>query len=327
MYAEKRKLYHTPMLAPNASRREKQQASKDLDPVMNDLINRKSANFSCSRQPPNVLFENEKAAQSESLSCVVTAKHSLIFRSHAASDHKQCRPDLPDGCPRCRPGIPDPCCEDCHPDAFADFALVPPRPKPSKPKLHRVSTKYEKGRADFALRDALLVFRREQTIKSFGISALKSLGPGLVLPDQLLDRIVDCAHHGYITSAQSLLEYTRWDGSHEYASDVLALIDAHRTSTTVQPGSESAPTSRTTPSLSTKPVTCGACKQGGHTGAYWHQVLVAPDTDSSSRHTLARSRSCPLFHLRTGQKENALQGGPGYARRCSKCGEIGHQGE
>lgn len=279
LYAEKRKAYHMPIVAPNASRREKQQASKELDPVMNDLINRRSGNFSCSRQPPDILFENDKAARGQFSQHVIT-KHCLISRSHTASDHKECRPDLPDGCPRCRPGTPDPCCEDCHPTAFVDFALVHPRPKPPKTKLHRVKSNYEKGRADFALRDALLQFRREQTIKTFGISTLKSLGPGIILPNQLLDRIVDCAHYGYITSAQNLLDYTRWDGAFEYAPDVLVLIDAHRSPTIQSPAlpssTGSAPPLTSTSNSISKSVTCGACKQDGHTGMYCQQGLVIP---------------------------------------------------
>lgn len=63
IYSEKRRSYHTSTTATNASRREKQQASKELAPVMNDMINRKSAGYDCTRKPINVYFDNYKAAR------------------------------------------------------------------------------------------------------------------------------------------------------------------------------------------------------------------------------------------------------------------------
>lgn len=63
VYADKHKSYNAPLVAQNASRREKQQASKDLDAVMNDMVNPKAARYNCSRKPPNILFGNDKAAR------------------------------------------------------------------------------------------------------------------------------------------------------------------------------------------------------------------------------------------------------------------------
>jgi hypothetical protein len=44
------------------------------------------------------------------------------------------------------------------------------------------------------LRNALNEFREKETIKKFGLSRLKNSGPGLIMPDAVLKRIVDCAH-------------------------------------------------------------------------------------------------------------------------------------
>lgn len=77
------------------------------------------------------------------------------------------------------------------------------------------------------LRDALHEFRKQATIKKFGRSTLKDLGPGAIMPNAILERIVDCSHSGKITGPESLGKETHWTGATEYGADVVALIKKH----------------------------------------------------------------------------------------------------
>ena len=45
-----------------------------------------------------------------------------------------------------------------------------------------------------ALRAALREWRMKTTLEMHGPGVLKDLGPYVVMPDNILDRIVDCAH-------------------------------------------------------------------------------------------------------------------------------------
>ena len=54
------------------------------------------------------------------------------------------------------------------------------------------------------LHDALNEFQENQTIKKFGLSHLKHSGPGLIMPNAALQRIIDCAHMLKIRSKDDL---------------------------------------------------------------------------------------------------------------------------
>lgn len=57
---------------------------------------------------------------------------------------------------------------------------------------------------DFNLRIALLDWRDEKTEKEFGRAHLHNLGGMLVMPNAILDHIVDCAHHFKIDTKEDL---------------------------------------------------------------------------------------------------------------------------
>jgi hypothetical protein len=78
------------------------------------------------------------------------------------------------------------------------------------------------------LRDTLHNFRKQCTIDKFGQAALKNNGPGMIMPNDLLDCIIDCAHHGKISTIDQLAKETRWTRLNEYGEDILRLIKAHQ---------------------------------------------------------------------------------------------------
>lgn len=78
------------------------------------------------------------------------------------------------------------------------------------------------------LRDALHEFRRDATVKKFSRAVLKNSGPGVVMSNEILQRIVDCAHFHKIESREQLERETRWAGAGEFGDEIVDLIGKHR---------------------------------------------------------------------------------------------------
>ncbi|KAJ7231791.1 P-loop containing nucleoside triphosphate hydrolase protein [Mycena rebaudengoi] len=185
----------------------KKKDGNELSPEVDDMINAgsESRQINCYRVPPRLYFGSDKTT----------------------SDHKACRTDLPDGCPRCVSKTPPIYCELCTPSHFESFAIVDlpkPAPVPSRSRLKA----YKAEGDDMTLRDALHGFRLAATIAKFGHAVLKNNGPGMVLSNEVLQRIVDCAHQYKIQSTEQLMKETRWAGTGEFGAEVLELINIHR---------------------------------------------------------------------------------------------------
>jgi hypothetical protein len=125
------------------------------------------------------------------------------------------------------------------------------------------------------LRNALNEFREKETIKKFGLSCLKNSGPGLIMPDAVLKRIVDCAHMRKIGNKDDLQIETRWSRVESFADNILALIKTHcdpsiasKAPKQVQHSADS------TVPRPFKVVTCSRCHQQGHTSTFFHNVLI-----------------------------------------------------
>ena len=134
---------------------------------------------------------------------------------------------------------------------------------------------YTRDAQDRELRKALHELRLRKTRERFGLGALRNMGPALIMTDDILDRIVDYAHHGKIQDQDSLWKETRWVWTNAYSADVLALIRQF-------PRSISTPCTTTTPlrprqappsatiSISAKQPKrrnkCSACHTEGHNG-------------------------------------------------------------
>ncbi|KAJ7852518.1 hypothetical protein B0H14DRAFT_2444663 [Mycena olivaceomarginata] len=120
------------------------------------------------------------------------------------------------------------CCELCTPAHFANFAHVDlPLKAQTALSRSRIST-YKADALDMKLRDALHRFRRDATTTKFGRIVLKNSGPGVVMSNEVLQRLVDCAHYYKIQSTEQLARETRWAGAGEFGEAVVALIKEHR---------------------------------------------------------------------------------------------------
>ncbi|KAJ7182546.1 hypothetical protein C8R43DRAFT_829069, partial [Mycena crocata] len=135
-----------------------------------------------------------------------------------------CRPDLPEGCPRCVAQTPRICCELCNPQFLEMFGRVDlPLREQAAPRRSRIAS-YHTDALDMNLRDVLHGFRCTTTVPKFGCIVLKNSGPSIVMSNEVLQRIIDCAHFFKISSTEQLARETQWAGVTEFGTEVVDLI-------------------------------------------------------------------------------------------------------
>lgn len=76
---------------------------------------------------------------------------------------------------------------------------------------------------DFKLRHELDEWRQNQLVKE-GFDEDDFFGPQYLMADDILNRIVDLAHHSQLPTVQVLLEQTEWANSTKYGADVLKIV-------------------------------------------------------------------------------------------------------
>lgn len=154
---------------------------------------------------------------------------------------------------------------------------------------------------DLTLRDALHQFWKQKTLERFGRVTLKNHGPGLIMSDEVLTRIVDCAHWGRIHSGESLAKETKWTRVDEYGEAILKLVRDHArpapplaSAFVVTPlGARVVATNTNATASTTRTVRqykCGTCGSTEHIGV-WLSVQVRLQADQLS----ASNSSCPKF--------------------------------
>ncbi|KAG2060972.1 hypothetical protein BDR06DRAFT_854745, partial [Suillus hirtellus] len=172
-----------------------------LEPGMDYLINADVCpGIGCQRKVLDAVFENETAE----------------------SDHHKCNTSLKTGCLWYLITPPKICCDIHTPEHFTSFMSIIPKhtKQPSCPHI----TKFSMASIDFKLVDVLEDWREDTTQKLYGQAHLHDLGPSLVMPNDILNRIVDCAHFHKIKSPTDLLKETHWSGVDEHGDDIVALI-------------------------------------------------------------------------------------------------------
>src|SRR5882762_8009475 len=100
------------------------------------------------------------------------------------------------------------------------------RPKWQQNWFHILDYKAEQYNMN--LRNALNNFCEEETIKKFGKLGLKNSGPGLIMRNNILQRIVDCTHAQKIINKDHLQLETHWTHVDLFADAVLAIINICR---------------------------------------------------------------------------------------------------
>ncbi|KAG6373132.1 hypothetical protein JVT61DRAFT_6739 [Boletus reticuloceps] len=176
-------------------------------------------------------------------------------------------------------------------------------PPPTTTVQHSRLSKFSMGPKEHELLEALEDWREQKMITVYGKSHLINIGPAIILPDEALDCIVDCAHFLKITTIDDLVSETHWSKANIFGMEVLEVI--HRiipvpivpavfTHAPLQPCSVPDPGTSQLPNVSGPSITflvepcssayniphvveqpavlkknrCSACSQEGHNGVY-----------------------------------------------------------
>ncbi|KIK77933.1 hypothetical protein PAXRUDRAFT_165375, partial [Paxillus rubicundulus Ve08.2h10] len=89
------------------------------------------------------------------------------------------------------------------------------------------NTQYTKGKHDFDLVNTLNNWQEAKTTTIFGWTSLNDHGPSLIMSNATLDRIVNCAHHCKIHTAQDLKWETGSMDTKGFGMEVVAIIQRH----------------------------------------------------------------------------------------------------
>lgn len=216
----------------------------------------------CRRIILTLYFDNDHTRKSGPLLLgKITALNPLYI---PASDfHFRCDETQPTGCQRCQPRPLTDCCDLCSPLAFV-FLDLPPQP--TKPRAAAKSNikPFEMSAVDCNLQTALLDWREEKALVKFPKAAVRDLGASILLSDEILNRIVECAHAKKLSSPADLYKETKWrkDWVEEFGESLLALVCHYYP----PPPTTSNTSTDTRPSAVSRraPAKCGACGATGH---------------------------------------------------------------
>ncbi|KIK73892.1 hypothetical protein PAXRUDRAFT_177247 [Paxillus rubicundulus Ve08.2h10] len=193
----------------------------------------------------------------------------------ADTDYLECDTTNSQGCARCRVTQPLICCNIHHPSEVSAY------------DSNIQKKKYTKEKHNFMLQDALDNWRDAKTIIVYGWARLNDLGPALIMPNSILDCIIDCAHHHKINTIQDLRKETGWTDAELFGEEVIGIIQRCTAplplpliSTPLRPSTFSTINTSTLSLLNTSSlnsisspssvapkhhaIKCGACRKEGH---------------------------------------------------------------
>lgn len=116
---------------------------------------------------------------------------------------------------------------------------------------------------DNNLQKALFDWRDEQVAAKFDPSVIETFGSALILSDEIILRIVDCAHASKLSTIPHLIKETGWreDWANELGDSLLSVVHQHHPTVQVAVGHGfEASTGTRKRGL----VTCSACGTKGH---------------------------------------------------------------
>ncbi|TBU21121.1 hypothetical protein BD311DRAFT_633283, partial [Dichomitus squalens] len=175
----------------------------------------------CYRKPIVAYYENDRISKSTLLFF-----QAFIHFTNLEPDNRPCHPQ---GCARCVLRPSPICCSLCSP-THPLFAILPNPSHQSSSAQAASSARASKVSSapmdpqDCQLQAALHTFRREQTIKVYGRRRLNSNGPGAIMGDEVLKRIVDCARSHKLGTVEALARETKWSRAHELGEEVLKIV-------------------------------------------------------------------------------------------------------
>jgi len=183
----------------------------------------------------------------------------------AQTFHLLCDPTSPSGCSRCRPRSATVCCDLCDPDAFEYLNRTSTDPKARAPAKSSIK-KFDMTATDYNFQAALFDWRDESAPRKFSAAIIEDIGSHIFMSDEIINRIIKCAHVGKLSSLSDLHKETKWrkEWVQEFGESILALA---RQFYPPQPARPMDSPSNDTGATSRKrgPFKCSACGNLGHT--------------------------------------------------------------
>ena len=170
-----------------------------------------------------------------------------------------CDETQPNGCDRCRPRNITVCCDICHPEPFTTTFTTSVAPSASRatPKTH--IKEFKATDVDLELKIALLDWRDKNALIKFRVPVIRTMGSKILLSDQIIARIVECAHVGKMKTVLQLAQETGWrkDWAEELGESLLDVVQTYYPT----PAGPIASISSTPAVVGRK---CSACGEIGH---------------------------------------------------------------
>lgn len=195
--------------------------------------------------------------------------------SRSDTDHLLCDESSPSGCKRCFLPVPKHCCDLHDPTHFSWISSVETNKQP-KTRRSRLPKKPMCNTNDDGLLTLIEDWRDKEACKRYGPANASDYGGSLILSDKMTGRIVDCARHGKLHTAEDLARETQWKHALRYAPEILAIIgqfNRSRATSTLHHAPVSS--SSTVPSgiremsgVEKGVRRCTACRNPGHYSAY-----------------------------------------------------------
>lgn len=179
-----------------------------IEPALDDMLNAQSRGLHCRRQPPTIYFGNDKCRKQ----AILPPLWELLLTrmSSAQDDHMFCDNNNPEGCARCKPKACTPCCDLCSPELLELFNNIATVSQPARAPCRSSTKAYTPTQADNDLKNTLIAWRKVKAPLILGNLAFRRFGVQPFLSNEIIQRIVDCAHMNKIRTVNDLVKETRW---------------------------------------------------------------------------------------------------------------------
>ncbi|KIJ35148.1 hypothetical protein M422DRAFT_181151 [Sphaerobolus stellatus SS14] len=171
--------------------RPKEREKQEMELAMDNFVNADGLTWNCRRRVCDIYFGNDKVGEAF---C----------------------------CARCYPRTPPRCCDLCNPELTSIFDI--PTFLMTLDLASGPADAYERGEVNWKLHSELRKWRSRTYEEFWGYDDPLGLGDPIILPDEILERIVDLAHYKVLNNVSDVLDQTRWVDYDELAGKMFAIV-------------------------------------------------------------------------------------------------------
>ncbi|KAH9011524.1 hypothetical protein EDB83DRAFT_2530245 [Lactarius deliciosus] len=179
--------------------------------------------------------ERHESYEAAAMDTYINARQRGTCRRRVSDEFFGNRPASPSlacsktDCPRCI-GMPSRlCCDTCNPGSFIFPVPATVAPKQSRaPNKFKIdSCGYLATELDRKLKESLRDWRTRE-LRDLGVAAGNNMfGSQFIMTDEVLERIVDLAHHEQIDDLATLQSQVNWRNCDRWGPDILIIVKAH----------------------------------------------------------------------------------------------------